>query len=93
MHYFKRHWDEPRGDKHDDWGTPDWYFETEPDFCVTRQIEIYANGTVLFYDRQHIEDEFGGLAEKALGADDFAPFGIEQSEFEQVWSSRKPFNR
>jgi len=93
MRYFKRYWDDVRGDAHNDWGTSTWYFEADADMIVTRQIEIYAGGTVLHYDRQHIEDEFGGLAEKPLDPDDFAPFGIEQSEFEQVWSSRKPFNR
>ena len=93
MHYFKRQWDELRGDEHDDWGTSIWYFETEPDFSVTRQIEVYASGTVLHYDRQHLGDTYGGLSDQPLGADDFAQFAIEQSEFEQVWSSRKPFNR
>ena len=93
MHYFKRHWDERRGDEYDDWGTSTWYFETEPDMWPTRQIEVYANGKVLHYDRQHIEDSFGGLSEAALDATEFAPFAIAQSEFEQVWSSQTPFNR
>lgn len=90
MHYFKRHWDESRGDTHDDWGTSTWYFETEPDMWPTRQIEIYANGRVLRYDSQHIEDEFGGLSEAALDATEFAPFAIAHSEFEQAWSSQTP---
>lgn len=93
MHYFKRHWDESRGDVHDDWGTSTWYFETEPDMWPTRQIEIYANGIVLQYDRQHIEDKFGGLSAAALDATEFAPFAIAQTEFEQLWSSQTPFNR
>ena len=56
----------------------------------TRQIEVYTNGRVLRYDRQHIEDEFGGLSEAALDAAEFAPFAIAQSVFEQVWSSHTP---
>jgi hypothetical protein len=90
MHYFKRYWDESRGDAHNDWGTSTWYFETESDMWPTRQVEIYANGRVLRYDRQHIEDEFGGLSEAALDATEFAPFAIARSEFEQVWSSQTP---
>jgi len=93
MHYFKRHWDESRGDKHNDWGTSVWYFETESDMWPTRQIEVYANGTVLHYDKEHTEDSFGDLSEVALNAAEFAPFEISRTEFEQVWSSRKPFNR
>jgi len=93
MHYFKRQWDESRGDEHDDWGTSVWYFETEPDLSVTRQIEVYASGTVLHYDRQHIEDSYGGLSEKPLVEDDWTRFAITELEFEQAWSSRKPLNR
>ena len=93
MYYFKRHWDETRGDQHDDSGTSTWYFETEADMWPTRQIEVYANGRVLYYDRQHIEDGFGKLSEAALDATEFAPFSIAQLEFEQAWSSQTPFNR
>ena len=59
----------------------------------SRQIEIYSSGTVLHYDRTHIEDEFGGLSEAALDAADFAPFEISKAEFEQAWSSHRPMNR
>ena len=92
MHYFKREWSETRGDSYNNWGTSIWYFEAEPDLCVTRQVEVYVNGQILRYDRQHLKDEYGGLAEKPLDADDFLPFTIERSEFEQAWNSHKPFN-
>ena len=59
----------------------------------SRQIEVYANGTVLRYDQGHIEDEHGGLSEAPLDAQDFAPFEITQAEFESVWSSSPPANR
>ena len=93
MHYFKRHWNESRGDQYDNWGSSTWYFEVEADMTPTRQIEVYANGVVLHYDQQHIEDEFGGLSESALGAVEFAAFAIAQSEFEQAWNSQRPHNR
>ncbi len=93
VQYFKRNWDETRGDAHADWGTSTWYFETEADMWPTRQIEIYANGTVLHYDGEHIEDEYGRLAEAALDAGDFAPFEITQDEFERTWASHTPINR
>ena len=93
MHYFKRKWDESRGGEHADWGSSTWYFETEPDMWPTRQIEVYANGTVLQYDRQHIQDAFGRLSEAALDAAEFTSFAIPRDEFEQVWSTQKPVNR
>jgi hypothetical protein len=92
MRYFKRHWDENRGDGHADWGTSIWYFEGQPDMWPSHQIEVYANGTVLKYDRAHIQDGFGGLSETALDAVEFAPFAISRDEFEQVWSSQEATN-
>jgi len=93
MHYFKREWHERRGDEHNDWGASTWYFETEPNMWPTRQIEVYANGSVLQYDQQHTADAFGGLSEAALDAAEFAPFTITWDEFDQVWSTQKPVNR
>ena len=93
MPYFKRTWDEPRGDVHNDWGTSVWYFETAADLWPTRQMEVYANGTVLQYDTAHLNDEYGGLSEAALEAEDFAPFAITQTEFESAWNSHAPINR
>lgn len=90
MYYFERKWNEPRFDEHEDWGTSVWYFETEAAMCVNRQIEVYANGTVLRYDRQHLEDAYGDLHEWPLDAASFAPFAITQETFERVWESHRP---
>jgi hypothetical protein len=93
MKYLKGHWNESRGDEFDEWGTSDWYFECESEMWVARQIEIYANGSVLHYDREHLDDRFGGLSEKPTDAEyetDLVP--IEAAEFEDVWASRKPLN-
>ena len=93
MPFFKRNWDQTRGDEQAEWGTSTWYFETGSDMWATRQIEIYANGTVLHYDEEHSEDKYGGLAEAALDAQDFAPFEVTGSEFEEAWTAHKPINR
>ena len=93
MHYFKRQWHSLRGDAHDDWGASIWYFETDPDLSGTRQIEVYANGTVLHYDHGHVENACGRLAEKPLAEEEWAEFAIAEREFTQIWSLRKPFNR
>ena len=58
-----------------------------------RQIEIYEGGQVLCYDREHPDDEYGGLAEVALDPEEFAEFSITSEEFEHAWSANEPLNR
>ena len=94
MRYFKFHWNESRRDAHDDWGTSWWYFEVADDGYVERQVEHYAKVLALTYDRGHLEDSFGRLAEKPVEREDWQklqPFTA--AEFEAVWSSARPVNR
>jgi hypothetical protein len=94
MNYFKQHWDESRGDQYDNWGTSIWYFEVGTDRWITRQIEIYSNGNVLQYDKEHIGDQYGGLGDQALDEKCISSLlKIDQNEFEEIWHSRKPFNK
>ena len=85
MNYFKRNWDETRGDQYDSWGKSVWFFETDNNGEVLRQIEVYDNGKILKYDNQNIEDEFGGLADQNLDLTEFNKFTIEKEEFENKW--------
>ncbi len=85
MKYFKRNWNETRGDQYDSWGKSVWFFETDINGDVLRQIEAYENGKVLKYDNQNIEDEFGGLADQNLDLIEFEEFSIEKEEFENKW--------
>ena len=94
MTYLKGFWNESRGDQFDNWGTSCWYFECDEKMWVSRQMEIYANGTVLHYDDSHLEDGFGGLSEKPLDQEyekELSP--ISKTEFEELWNSKKPTNR
>ena len=91
--YYRRPWDEPRGDEFDAWGTSLWFFEVGSDGFPTRQLELYASGVALHYDQSHIEDRFGGLCEAALDPQGFASFFISEAEFELAWSSHPPHNR
>lgn len=68
------------------WGSCYYYFETDDQLNVARQIEIYEFGPILKYDTEYNEDKFGGLAEGALG-EEFESFQIEHKEFEQIWLS------
>ncbi len=92
MLYFKRPWNESRGDEHNDWGPSIWYFETDAEMWPNRQMEVYANGKVLKYEQQHQDDKFGGLSEVVLDEYAFAPFVITCEEFETAWNSLIAWN-
>ncbi len=92
MHYFKRCWSESRGDEYDSWGSSEWYFEVDEEGYITRNLQHYSNGTILYYDNSHIEDEYGVLPEGALDLEEFSNFAIEKEEFEKVVNNASPRN-
>ena len=93
MWYFRRPWNECRGDDYGGWGTSIWYFEVGDDCWGIRQVEEYANGYVLTYDDVHDDDEFGGLSHAPFDLQEFQPFAISAEEFENILKNVKPFNR
>jgi hypothetical protein len=94
LRYFKRTWNEPRGDSYDGWGTSVWYFELDEARNPVRQIEMYESGDLLAYDGTQLDDEYGGLGDQALeGEDEWKPVEITEDEFEAAWRSVKPRNR
>jgi hypothetical protein len=86
--YYKRRWDENRGDAFESWGHSIWYFEVADDGYPARQIEQYDNGPVLRYDADNVEDEYGGLGEHPLDSDEFAAFEITAEEFAAAWNAK-----
>ena len=88
MHYFRRRWNETKLGESEEWGFSYWYFEVAPDGTVTRQMEVYDNGTILRYHAHHIEDQYGSLAEKPIDHREFHPYSISRSEFEESWASQ-----
>ncbi|MDU0368764.1 DUF433 domain-containing protein [Hymenobacter endophyticus] len=87
MKYYKRHWQETTGDAlTGSWGFSWFYFETDDQSWVTRQLQLFENGQVLKYDTEYVEDKLGGLSEAPLD-DSFAPYEITREEFERAWSS------
>ena len=92
MRYFKRRWDESRGDEYDSWGLSTWYFEVGDDGYPVRQLQQYDGGPILKYDQTHLDDEFGGLGDQALDLDEFTPFEIDSVAFESTWSSSSTQN-
>jgi hypothetical protein len=85
MKYFKRRWEENRGDQHDDWGCSWWFFEIDDGGNVLRQIEEYDRGPKKRYSEENPEDLDGGLSEKPLDLLEFKPYYITKEEFEAEW--------
>jgi len=83
VRYFRRRWDEERGDSHRAWGRSWWHFATDDTGVVMKQVEIYDNGTVLVYDEHHPEDEYGGLSLVPLDLADFEPYAIDADVFQR----------
>ena len=83
--YFKRAWNDTRGDNYDYWGTSIWYFETEKNGVVIRQIEVYENGPSTKYCMANKKDKYGELSWYPLDLVNFQSFKIKKIEFERVW--------
>ena len=84
-YYFQRHFDEIRIEQSESWGTCDYYFETNLDGEILRQIEVYENGKRLKYSEDNFEDEFGFLGDQPIDVLDFKEFAISKSDFEIQW--------
>jgi uncharacterized protein (DUF433 family) len=86
--YYKRFWEESTGNElTNSWGCSTYYFETEANFAVLRQMEIFENGQVLKYNTEYLDDKFGGLSEVPLDFEDFEPYRITRDEFETRWQT------
>jgi hypothetical protein len=91
--YFRRQWDEARGDDHAPWGQATYFFETDEQLVARRQVEVYDAGQRLSYDAEHPEDEDGFLAYGRIFPEDEWPelFEITAREFEGEWrQDRRP---
>ena len=74
MPFYRRRWDETRGDSHDDWG-PATYYVWVHEGRVEQQVEIYDAGVMLAYDHSHVEDEFGFMMSD-FDRGEWAPFEV-----------------
>lgn len=84
--YCKRFWNETTGAVLTDaWGSCTYFFETDRDGNVLRQMQVYANRNKLRYTHDYSEDEYGGLSEVPLDLAEFDQFRITREEFEKVW--------
>lgn len=86
MKYYKRKFEETRGDEFDDWGFAIYFFEVDFDDLPLRHIEIYENGKKLKYSKENDSDEFGFLADQPLDFSEFKNFEISENEFLENWN-------
>jgi len=84
--YFKRKWEDTRGDEYDDWGYSTWFIETDINGLPVRQIECYDNGKILKYDINNPFDDYGALGDQELDLEEFKEFEISREEFDNIWS-------
>lgn len=85
MRYYRRRWEgKPDGDL-SDWGPADYFLETDDGGAVLRQVEVYANGSILRYDHSYTSDRYGQLSDQPLDINEFEPFGSDETAFDQVW--------
>lgn len=89
MKYFKRKWDESRGDEFDHWGVSIFFIEIDNSGFPSRQIEKYDNGIVLKYGKNKLEDIYGGLSDQELDLEQFKEFEIAQTDFEKEWNIKE----
>jgi hypothetical protein len=85
VRYFRRRWDEDRGDEYASWGPATYYFEVDDDLYPTRQLEVYERGPSLRYSSERLNDAYGLLSDQRLDLEDFASFEIDGATFEAAW--------
>ena len=87
MQWFRRRWEESRGDEFDAWGPATYFFEVGTDGWPTRQVEDYDHGPTLRYGPGREEDDYGQLGSARLAdGEDWTPWAITDGEFEGAWS-------
>lgn len=91
MPFYRRRWEEPRGDEYDDWGPAVYYFWVH-DGEIEQQIEVYDSGVMLAYDRHHREDQYGQLSVEPLDEAEWSAFEIDMSTYQREVDGQ-PFNR
>ena len=88
--FFKRHWSETTGEPlTDSWGNSTFYFQTNQELVVFRQIQVFEYKQVLKYDLDFRDDKYGMLTDQNLELEDFKEFEISENEFTSIWDSLK----
>jgi hypothetical protein len=86
--YYRRGWDESRGDAWDSWGRCVYLFEVGADGRAMRQVEQYEGGPTLRYGEGHEEDEHGFLTSEPFPLAEWAQFEVSGETFAEAWTER-----
>ena len=86
--YFRRRWEESRGDAWDSWGRCVYLFEVDSEGRATRQVEEYDHGPTLRYGDGHAEDEHGFLTTEPFEAAEWERFEVSADTFADAWNER-----
>lgn len=85
--YFKRTVEQDDGlfPRRGAWGNSVIYYETSEEGFVGRQIQLFESGTVLVYDENHQQDDYGVIQLEPIGR--FSPNTtvITSKDFHLVW--------
>lgn len=85
--YFKKFWNESSGDElTNSWGNSTYYFETDEDLNILKQVQIFQNGNILKYDDRNLENQFGFLTNHPLEIEDFEGNEISKTQFSEVYT-------
>lgn len=83
--------DETTGHPH--WGTSVAYYETADDGGPLRQVQLFANGTILAYDEEHDRDNHGWLDPNRLAPGPGIVLSTK-AKFDMAWAqSAQALNR
>ncbi|MFF4437960.1 hypothetical protein [Streptomyces sp. NPDC001621] len=66
-----------------------WYVEAVPDcggLIVIKQAELTSAGQLHRYSWEHLEDEHGGLTDRAIDPEEDPLEAIPAEEFQRVWT-------
>lgn len=66
-----------------------WYIEAVPDrgeLTVVKQAELTSVSQLHRYNWEHLEDEYGGLTDRAIDPEEDPLEAISAEEFRQAWS-------
>ncbi|MFC0343366.1 hypothetical protein [Epilithonimonas hispanica] len=91
LKYFKKHWNETTGEElTDSWGHSIYFFETDFNLTVIRQIQLFQNGKSLKYDDENLQDDYGALSDQPLESEEFIDNEISKTEFYEIWNNGNP---
>lgn len=91
MPFYRRRWNESRGDVYDGWGGATYYIWVHQG-VLEQQLELCDSGVLLAYDRYYLEDQYGFMTAERLDPDEWAAYEISIEDYQRE-TDVPPFNR